>query len=204
MDLPPAHLTRTNDPHMPQCTAEWQGWSFVSPGFWTSAYGRNRTDFTKGSGVIAVADPDEWDDFNTGSLNGADFSTSPITPPIVFNVPAPQRSAQIGFDNFEATEELRFEVANVIDVENTVPIQNNIDELPLKDVAHRFKPVWLRPSAPVLRMPWSWPLMARLSLRRLMDPRGHAQVLGLGIRTLRSMTTRQAAVRRSQRLPVEL
>ncbi|WP_295043096.1 metallophosphoesterase [uncultured Paracoccus sp.] len=67
---------------MPQGTQEWQGWSFATPTFWTSADGQLRADFTKGQGVIAVADPDEWDDYNDGSQNGADFDSTLRSPDV--------------------------------------------------------------------------------------------------------------------------
>ena len=42
---------------------EWRGWSFTSPAWWSQAAAdQGRSQFTKGTGVIAVADPDEWDD----------------------------------------------------------------------------------------------------------------------------------------------
>lgn len=40
---------------------EWEGWSFTKPSFWTFVKDSNRTQFTKGTGLIAVADPDDWD-----------------------------------------------------------------------------------------------------------------------------------------------
>ncbi|TWT87613.1 PEP-CTERM motif protein [Pseudobythopirellula maris] len=44
--------------------AEYEGWSFVSKEWWVdSAGGQDRQFFTGGSGIVAVADPDEWDDF---------------------------------------------------------------------------------------------------------------------------------------------
>lgn len=48
---------------------EWEGWSFTDPQWWTAIAGdQGRSGFSKGSGVIAVADPDEWDDLgNPGS-----------------------------------------------------------------------------------------------------------------------------------------
>ncbi len=43
--------------------AEWEGWSFAVPECWTNVAGdQNRSQFTKASGIMAVADPDEWDD----------------------------------------------------------------------------------------------------------------------------------------------
>jgi hypothetical protein len=42
---------------------EWRGWTFTQPAWWaTVAQDQGRSQFTKGTGVIAVADPDEWDD----------------------------------------------------------------------------------------------------------------------------------------------
>ncbi len=45
---------------------EWEGWAFVNPAFWVSADDQRRSEFTGVSAslgnVIAVADPDEWDD----------------------------------------------------------------------------------------------------------------------------------------------
>jgi hypothetical protein len=42
---------------------EWAGWSFANREWWTTAAGdQNRSQFTKGVGAVAIADPDEWDD----------------------------------------------------------------------------------------------------------------------------------------------
>lgn len=44
---------------------EWRGWSFATPQFWSAAQtGQGRENFTKSSGVLAVAENDEWDDAN--------------------------------------------------------------------------------------------------------------------------------------------
>lgn len=44
--------------------AEWQGWSIADKFFWQQADQQLRETFTKGNGRIAVADPDEWDDYD--------------------------------------------------------------------------------------------------------------------------------------------
>ncbi|MEA5614871.1 hypothetical protein [Nodularia spumigena] len=44
--------------------AEWQGWAIADKAFWQEADQQLRETFTKGSGRIAVADPDEWDDYD--------------------------------------------------------------------------------------------------------------------------------------------
>jgi hypothetical protein len=42
---------------------EWRGWAFADPTWWAQAAGdQGRSGFASASGVIAVADPDEWDD----------------------------------------------------------------------------------------------------------------------------------------------
>ena len=52
---------------------EWEGWSFATPEFWTFADRQDRQNFLKGTGVIAIADGDEWDDLGNpeqfGELN---------------------------------------------------------------------------------------------------------------------------------------
>ena len=78
---PPEGWTRWVDPATPQGTAEWRGWSFATMEFWTAADTQARAEFTRSSGVIAIMDPDEWDDFNGGS-NGDDMNTSITTPGI--------------------------------------------------------------------------------------------------------------------------
>jgi hypothetical protein len=42
---------------------EWRGWSIADRAWWTNIAGdQGRSGFTKGTGAVAVADPDEWDD----------------------------------------------------------------------------------------------------------------------------------------------
>ncbi len=41
---------------------EWAGWSFADKKFWIAADDQRRSEFVYGQGVVAVADPDEWDD----------------------------------------------------------------------------------------------------------------------------------------------
>ncbi|MCJ8305430.1 MAG: thrombospondin type 3 repeat-containing protein [Nitrosopumilus sp.] len=61
---------------------EWRGWSFVTPDFWQSADTQGRSAFLNGTGIIAVADPDEWNDkgnpASTGTFNST-LSTPEIT-----------------------------------------------------------------------------------------------------------------------------
>ncbi len=41
---------------------EWAGWSFADALWWPTVDDQQRSQFTKASGAVAVADPDEWDD----------------------------------------------------------------------------------------------------------------------------------------------
>ncbi|MCB1094459.1 MAG: hypothetical protein KDN22_02670 [Verrucomicrobiae bacterium] len=42
---------------------EWAGWAYVEPFWWSQAAGdQQRSSFELGQNVVAVADPDEWDD----------------------------------------------------------------------------------------------------------------------------------------------
>jgi hypothetical protein len=41
---------------------EWEGWSFANKVFWYQSDDQGRSQFTSGSGTVAVADGDEWDD----------------------------------------------------------------------------------------------------------------------------------------------
>lgn len=41
---------------------EWAGWSFANKDFWLAADNQRRSEFALSDGVVAIADPDEWDD----------------------------------------------------------------------------------------------------------------------------------------------
>lgn len=65
-----------------QGVEEWEGWSFTDPVWWTEiAADQRRSEFTKGTGVIAVADPDEWDDLGDPESLGF-YETTLTTPEI--------------------------------------------------------------------------------------------------------------------------
>lgn len=66
---------------MPQGTAEWQGWSFATMDFWTAAENQGRDAFTRANGVLAIADPDEWDDTGSPAKQGA-FDSSLVSPAV--------------------------------------------------------------------------------------------------------------------------
>ncbi|MDY6940278.1 MAG: discoidin domain-containing protein [Cyanobacteriota bacterium] len=80
---PPTGWKLSNDPKMPQGDAPWQGWSLTTLDVWKAADSniQARDEFTKASGVFAVADPDEWDDRNSPGSKGT-FNSTLATPSI--------------------------------------------------------------------------------------------------------------------------
>ena len=61
---------------------EYEGWTFLSKDFWVEAAGdQDRSLFTLGTGTVAVADPDEYDDLGDGR-NGGYYNTGLTTPRI--------------------------------------------------------------------------------------------------------------------------
>ena len=42
---------------------EWTGWTFADKSFWQTQGGQSRANFTRGTGTIAIADTDEWQDY---------------------------------------------------------------------------------------------------------------------------------------------
>ena len=56
---------------------EFDGWTFVDPASWNATAGQGRDRFSKGTGVIAIADSDEFNDKSSAKLN-ASLSTPPI------------------------------------------------------------------------------------------------------------------------------
>jgi subtilisin-like proprotein convertase family protein len=79
-DAPSGWVQATGDGHGPTAggvaVKEFDGWTFVDPVSWeNTAAGQGRAEFTKGTGVIAVGDNDEYDD-----LVDAKFNASLSTP----------------------------------------------------------------------------------------------------------------------------
>jgi hypothetical protein len=75
---------------------EWAGWSFANRIWWTTTAGdQRRTEYTRGSGTVMIADPDEWDDaaHDQGFFN-AFITTSPASFPV-----QPTNSLLVTFDS---------------------------------------------------------------------------------------------------------
>ncbi|MEN1681195.1 MAG: PEP-CTERM sorting domain-containing protein [Planctomycetota bacterium] len=81
---------------------EWEGWSFAAADFWqATADPSPRQTFASGTGVIAVADPDQWNDLgNPANDDGGGFFNSFLTtPPIDISSSAPPDvRLKLGFD----------------------------------------------------------------------------------------------------------
>ncbi len=57
---------------------EWAGWSFADRIWWaTTAGDQDRSRFTLGTGTVAIADPDEWDDLAHASGRWATYLSTP-------------------------------------------------------------------------------------------------------------------------------
>jgi hypothetical protein len=77
---PPPGWTVENINHT-DGTLEFNGWTFLDPVFWNATAGQDRDEFTRGQNIIAVADPDEWDDNGNPSSSGQ-FNSFLRTPSI--------------------------------------------------------------------------------------------------------------------------
>jgi len=77
---------------------EWKGWSFADKNFWNLVAGdQNRSFFANGENVVAIADPDEWDDLGAPGSIGSFFSDMD-TP--AFNIAgAPANTLELNFDS---------------------------------------------------------------------------------------------------------
>ena len=75
---------------------EWAGWSFAKKDWWVAvAEDQRRSEFTRGQGTVAIADPDEWDD---ASHSHGMYNTFLKTPAIPLGGVAPG-TAFVTFDS---------------------------------------------------------------------------------------------------------
>lgn len=98
----PSGWTITNSASMPLGTQEMTGWSFMTKEFWAAGDDQERLQFTRGKGVVAVADPDEWDDTNDPEATGR-FDSTLTTPDIA--LPAGSSRVHVAWDNHYREEE---------------------------------------------------------------------------------------------------
>ncbi|MFB7942015.1 phosphocholine-specific phospholipase C [Streptomyces sp. NPDC056049] len=91
----PEGWTVTNAAGMPKGTEELDGWSFLSRQFWFPA-GQERQAFGRSLGIVAVADPDDWDDTGSPSSRGT-FDSTLTTPAVA--IPSGTPTLYLGFDS---------------------------------------------------------------------------------------------------------
>ena len=71
------------DPNNGNGVVEWAGWSFVSKDFWLETADQDRSQFTRATGNLLVADPDEWDDDDPNDPTPVDFYDSIVRTPVI-------------------------------------------------------------------------------------------------------------------------
>ncbi len=85
---------------------EWEGWACTNRAWWVQAAGdQNRSQFTRGVGTIAVADPDEWDDRGNPEAIGA-YNAAMLMPEISLAGYLPN-SLRLAFDSSWRPEALQ-------------------------------------------------------------------------------------------------
>ena len=90
----PEGWTVENDLAAENGVTEWKGWTFADGIWWKLAAGdQDRRLFTDAPdglavGIVAVADPDEYDDMNGAA--GGGFNTQLLSPPIAVNNAGPE------------------------------------------------------------------------------------------------------------------
>jgi hypothetical protein len=102
-------LPGVNNPN--EGVQEWEGWSFTTPTFWTFADTQDRQNFTKGTGIVAVADPDEWDDLGDPEALGT-FNSLLVTPSINISS-APAGTLALEFDSSWRDEDTQTAIIEV-------------------------------------------------------------------------------------------
>ena len=74
-NISPPNWTIDNTQMPNSGTIEWRGWSYATKQFWINAEDQLRSQFYDGNNILAIADPDEWDDCENASSFGSFNST---------------------------------------------------------------------------------------------------------------------------------
>jgi hypothetical protein len=83
---------------------EFRGWTFLNRDWWAATAGdQRRTEYVRGVGTVAVADPDEWDDKGDPDNLGT-FNSKLITPAVNIATAGPD-TAFLAFDSSTRSEE---------------------------------------------------------------------------------------------------
>ncbi|MCH7917728.1 MAG: hypothetical protein IIC50_07045 [Planctomycetes bacterium] len=107
-DAPPEGWTIDNSGTTEGGTVEFDGWTFVARDWWNQI-GQNREQFTLASGTVAVADPDEWDDF----LEGDGRMNSLLTTPVIDVSALGTGTAELSFDSSWRREDTQTAIVTV-------------------------------------------------------------------------------------------
>ncbi|MCS6775499.1 MAG: hypothetical protein RMJ43_04150 [Chloroherpetonaceae bacterium] len=95
----PLGWTRDDSGVPGQGAREWAGWSFANKDFWiAAANNQNRIQYTRGQNIVAIADPDEYDDYRGGIPGNAYYNVYMTTPDIYIGAVAPA-SLRLIFDS---------------------------------------------------------------------------------------------------------
>jgi hypothetical protein len=81
---------------------EWAGWTFARKEFWIASDNQTRDQFTRGVNVLAIADPDEWDDASHPQFDAqgnALYFNSFLSTPAIQIAGAPANSIFLKFDS---------------------------------------------------------------------------------------------------------
>lgn len=98
---------------------EWDGWTFADKAFWIAVAGdQDRSAFTKASGTVAIADPDEFDDAPTTVLDdgcsGTQRFNSVLQTPVIDVSNAAYTQVAVAFDfDFRHEDTQRAEIRAV-------------------------------------------------------------------------------------------
>ncbi|MBN2313703.1 MAG: hypothetical protein JXM79_07215, partial [Sedimentisphaerales bacterium] len=77
---------------------EWAGWSFADKNWWIETAGdQQRSQFVLGNGIVAIVDPDEWDDQNHASGLLSSFLSTPAID--ISSIEAGTGTLQLKFDS---------------------------------------------------------------------------------------------------------
>ncbi|MEM7311710.1 MAG: PEP-CTERM sorting domain-containing protein [Planctomycetota bacterium] len=87
---------------------EFEGWRFVDKEWWiTTAGGQRREEFLNATGIVAVADPDEWDDFGTPRPETLGFFDAKLTTPAIDLSMVGANEAKVFFHSSWRDEEIQ-------------------------------------------------------------------------------------------------
>jgi hypothetical protein len=91
----PAGWSVANAPAMPQGPRDLQGWTFMTKRM-VAQGGQDRDLFTRGLGILAIADPDDWDDLD-GAAGRGRFDSTLVSPAVP--IPSGTAKLHLAFDS---------------------------------------------------------------------------------------------------------